>query len=140
MSFQITENTIEPDTLKAQLETPASGACLVFEGWVRNRNEGKSVDRLEYSSYETLAVKEGLKILAEAKEKFQIHEAICQHRVGMLEIGDMAVWAGVSSGHRGSAFDACRYIIDEVKARVPIWKKEHYSEGASDWINCTTTP
>ena len=60
------------------------------------------------------------------------------NRVGALKIGDLAVWVGVGSAHRGEAFEACRYIIDEVKARVPIWKKEHYADGASEWINCAT--
>lgn len=139
MSFRITVKPIDAATLKREIEKPESGACLIFEGWVRNHNEGKAVDRLEYSSYETLANKEGQRILEEAKEKFAINSAICEHRVGLLEIGEMAVWVGVSSGHRGSCFDACRYIIDEVKGRVPIWKKEHYVEGTSDWINCASS-
>ncbi len=138
MSFNITENPIDPEELKRSIETPHSGACLNFEGWVRNHNEGKPVQRLEYSSYLELANKEGQRILDEALKRFDIDAARCQHRIGMLEIGDLAVWVGVSSAHRGAAFDACRYIIDEVKARVPIWKKEHYSNGATDWINCAT--
>ncbi|MCH6258257.1 molybdenum cofactor biosynthesis protein MoaE [Puniceicoccaceae bacterium K14] len=140
MSFRITETPIDTDALKSKLEHPKSGACLVFEGWVRDHNDGKSVDRLEYSAYKALANKEGQRIIEEAKQKFDIELAFCEHRIGTLEIGDMAVWAGVSSGHRGSSFDACRYIIDEVKARVPIWKKEHYAEGTTDWINCASTP
>ncbi len=138
MEFKISEQPITPNALKAQIETPQSGACLCFEGWVRNHNEGKPVERLEYSAYQELANKEGQRILDEAKQRFAIDKVVCQHRIGLLEIGDMAVWVGVSSAHRGSGFDACRYIIDEVKARVPIWKKEHYSNGATDWINCAT--
>ena len=78
--------------------------------------------------------------LDEARRKFAIVDAICIHRVGTLEIGDIAVWVGVTAAHRGAAFDACRYIIDEVKARVPIWKKEHYTGGDSGWVNCEATP
>jgi molybdopterin synthase catalytic subunit len=74
--------------------------------------------------------------MAEARAKFGLVRAIGIHRVGSLQIGDLAVWVGVTSGHRGEAFDACRYIIDEIKYRLPIWKKEHYAGGDSGWINC----
>jgi molybdopterin synthase catalytic subunit len=108
----------------------------VFEGWVRNENDGRVVVRLDYEGYEAVAVKEGEAVLAEAREKFALTRAGCVHRVGSLEIGDLAVWVGVSAGHRGAAFDGCRYIIDEIKHRLPIWKKEHYADGDSGWINC----
>ena len=103
---------------------------------MRNENEGREVLRLEYESYAAMAVKEGNRIIAEVQEKFPIIEARCVHRVGLLEIGDCAVWVGVSSGHRGEAFDACRYIIDEIKHRTPIWKKEFYTDGDSGWVRC----
>ena len=109
-----------------------------FEGWVRNNNEGHSVHRLEYEAFVDLAVKEGERIVQEAIKRFGVEKAACVHRVGSLAIGDIAVWVGVSSGHRDEAFKACRYIIDEVKHRVPIWKKEHYASGATGWVNCAT--
>jgi molybdopterin synthase catalytic subunit len=109
---------------------------VTFDGWVRNENEGRQVLRLEYESYEAMALKEGEKIIAEAHEKFPIIDAVCVHRGGLLEIGDIAVWVGVSSAHRGEAFDACRYIIDEIKHRTPIWKKEFYVDGDSGWVRC----
>ena len=127
---------IDIDSLKASVMTPASGACATFEGWVRNHNDGRQVSRLEYEAFEELAVKEGERVLAEAVERFGIHRAECVHRTGLLEINDVAVWVGVSSAHRDEAFRACRYIIDEIKARVPIWKKEHYVDGDSGWVNC----
>jgi molybdopterin synthase catalytic subunit len=71
-------------------------------------------------------------------ERFGIHNALCHHRTGTLSVGDMAVWIGVTASHRDSAFDACRYIIDEIKQRVPIWKKEHYDEGTSTWLDPTS--
>jgi len=89
---------------------------------------------LDYEAYAPLAEKEGARILAEAREKFSVFGAMCVHRVGALALGDLAVWVGVTAAHRGAAFDACRYIIDEAKARVPIWKKEHYADGATVWI------
>lgn len=113
-----------------------AGGFVAFEGWVRNHNEGKTVERLEYEAYEAVAISEGNAILAEARERFGLLEARCMHRVGGLELEDMAVWVGVSAAHRGEAFDACRYIIDSVKHRLPIWKKEHYTDGDSGWVNC----
>jgi len=136
--FRIIAEPIDPPALKAELLDPHAGACVTFEGWVRNHNEGKPVQALDYEAYTQLAEAEGERILAEARARFAVQTIVCLHRVGTLQIGDLAVWTGVSAAHRGSAFDACRYVIDEVKARVPIWKKEHYTDGASEWINCAT--
>ncbi|HEX2139928.1 MAG TPA: molybdenum cofactor biosynthesis protein MoaE [Woeseiaceae bacterium] len=134
--MQITRQAIRPDELRARLNDPAAGAYASFEGWIRNENEGHDVLRLEYEVYEPLAVTEGEKVIAEARAKFPILHADCVHRSGLLEIGECAVWVGVSSGHRDEAFLACRYIIDQVKVRLPIWKKEHYADGHSGWVNC----
>jgi molybdopterin synthase catalytic subunit len=87
-----------------------------------------------------LAEKEGARIVEEALRKFAVAKALCVHRTGLLEIGGIAVWVGVEAGHRGAAFDACRFVIDEVKARVPIWKKEHYSDGRSEWVETVGPP
>jgi molybdopterin synthase catalytic subunit len=138
VSFTITTDAIDPDTLKRELETGDAGACVTFEGWVRNLNEGEPVDALEYETHAAIATAEGETVIAEACRQFEVIRAFGIHRVGKLEIGDCAVWVGVSSAHRGAAFDACRYIIDEIKRRLPIWKKEHYLKGASSWINCAT--
>ena len=138
MQFAISTDAIDPVELKAELEADRAGACVCFEGWVRNHNDGEAVTALEYESHAPTAVKEGREILAEAVERFEIVTARCVHRVGRLDIGDCAVWVGVSAEHRGAAFDACRYIIDETKQRVPIWKKEHYTSGVSGWVNCAT--
>ncbi len=138
MSFKITAVPIDPEARKHELVQSAAGACVTFEGWVRNHNDGEAVQALEYEAHAGIAETEGAKILAEAKQRFAIATAICEHRVGKLAIGDCAVWVGVSAAHRGAAFDACRYIIDETKARVPIWKKEHYTSGETAWVNCAT--
>jgi molybdopterin synthase catalytic subunit len=134
--MRITSEVILPDRLRAQLEDPGAGAYASFEGWIRNESDGHAVRRLEYESYEPLAVKEGEAVLREAAVRFPILKADCVHRVGMLEIGECAVWVGVSAPHRDEAFAACRYIIDQVKVRLPIWKKEHYTDGHSGWVNC----
>lgn len=139
MSFTINPEAIAPDALKRALAAETDGACVCFEGWVRDHNDGAAVTALEYEAHRAIAEHEGAKILQEACERFAITNARCEHRVGRLAIGDCAVWVGVSAPHRGAAFDACRYIIDETKRRVPIWKKEHYRDGHSGWVNCATT-
>lgn len=134
--FDLTEKSIDAVILTMQLRNDTCGACVSFEGWVRDHNEGQQVLSLEYESYKALAVIEGEKIISEARSKWPVAEIVCVHRTGKLAIGDVAVWAGVSSPHRGEAFAACRYVIDEVKLRVPIWKKEYYTDGDSGWVNC----
>jgi molybdopterin synthase catalytic subunit len=121
--------------LRARLLDDRAGGYASFEGWVRNVNEGRAVDALTYEAYAALAETEGEKVLAEAVERFAILDAACVHRVGRLELGEMAVWVGVAAGHRDGAFAACRWIIDEVKARVPIWKQEHYVDGDAGWLH-----
>jgi adenylyltransferase/sulfurtransferase len=133
-SFSTTPFDIEAQ--KRALADPASGGYASFEGWVRNHNEGLPVTRLEYEAFAELAEREGERIIAEACAKFGVEHARCVHRIGSLGIGDLAVWVGASARHRDEAFRACRYIIDEVKHRVPIWKKEHYVNGDSGWVNC----
>jgi len=136
MRFRFTDTGIDTAALRREVLDPGAGGYVSFEGWVRDHNEGREVIRLEYESFQALAVKEGERILAEACDRFPITHASCIHRVGSLELTDMAVWVGVSAVHRGEAFAACRFIIDEVKHRVPIWKKEHYRNGDSGWVNC----
>lgn len=136
--FSISASPLDPAALQRVLTDARAGACVTFEGWVRSRNEGQPVQSLEYEAYAPLAEKEGARILAEAREKFELLGAFGVHRVGHLQLGELAVWVGVTAEHRGAAFDACRYIIDEAKARLPIWKKEHYESGATTWINCAT--
>lgn len=134
--FSFSSTPLDIDALRASVQDVAHGGYAAFEGWVRNHNEGIAVTALEYEAFEALAVKEGERIIAEACERFGVTAARCVHRVGGLALGDVAVWVGVSAPHRDEAFRACRYIIDEVKHRVPIWKKEHYVNGDSGWVNC----
>lgn len=134
--FAFSSTALTPATYRTALEDPAAGGYASFEGWVRNHNEGLAVTSLEYEAFQELADKEGERIVAEAIRRFGVIKAACVHRIGSLAIGDLAVWVGVSSRHRAEAFAACRYIIDEVKHRVPIWKKEHYVNGDSGWVNC----
>ena len=133
--FRLAESPIDVAALRGQLRADACGAFASFEGWVRDHNEGRSVRGLEYTSYHALAEREGEAILRDASARFDIGAAACVHRIGVLAIGDMAVWVGVSAAHRGPAFEACRWIIDEVKARVPIWKNERYADGEGAWLH-----
>jgi molybdopterin synthase catalytic subunit len=139
-SFKIVSAAIDPAARKLELTRSTAGACVTFEGWVRDHNDGEAVQALEYEAHVGLAEKEGARIVGEALQRFAVTAVHCEHRVGKLAIGDCAVWVGVSADHRGAAFDACRYVIDETKARVPIWKKEHYASGATGWVNCATRP
>lgn len=135
-SFEFSESPLHIERLRAQLADPTCGGYCAFEGWVRDHNEGHRVIRLEYEAFVDLGIKEGERIVQEALQRYGVTKALCVHRIGSLAIGDIAVWVGVSSGHRDEAFKACRYIIDAVKHRVPIWKKEHYVDGDSGWVNC----
>lgn len=136
MKFAVSNTAIDVDAAKKSVADNSCGALVVFEGWIRDHNEGQAVKRLEYEVYRPLAEKEGARIIDEAMERFGISHAMCIHREGLLELGEVAVIVCVSSSHRGDAFDACRYIIDETKTRLPIWKKEHYVSGVSEWVNC----
>jgi len=135
MGFRLTIGEIRVAAEMAALGDTRAGGCATFEGRVRNENEGRPVLGLEYEAYPPLAEKEGARIVAEAIARFQLVGAACVHRTGKLALGDLAVWVAATAAHRGDAFAGCRYIIDEVKARVPIWKKEHYADGSTEWIN-----
>jgi len=132
--FTLSDQALNADNLKAQVINNRSGGFVSFEGWVRNHNHNKSVQQLDYQAHDKLATQVGNEILDEAREQFAINEAVCSHRVGLLKVGDMAIWVGVSADHREAAFAACQYILNQTKARVPIWKNEHYSDGETGWV------
>ena len=134
--FTLSNQPLDPNKLREGLATPESGAFASFEGIVRNHSEGKKVVALEYEAFPVMAQKEADKIFSEVRQKFDIIDLKCAHRIGKLNVGEMAVWVGVTAGHRDEAFKACRYMIDELKKRLPIWKKEFYENGDSGWVNC----
>jgi molybdopterin synthase catalytic subunit len=133
--FRLRREPIDGNELRRTLQAHAAGGFCSFEGWVREQHQGRAVLRLDYEAYDALAQSEGDRILAEARERYAVVAVCCDHRVGTLELGDCAVWVGASAAHRDAAFAATRYIIDEVKKRVPIWKREHYADGDSGWIH-----
>ena len=134
--FAVSDRVIDLRVFREQLLDRSCGGYVQFDGWVRDHNEGQQVLQLEYEVYEPLAVKEGKKIIEEAIKRFGVSNACAIHRSGLMDLSEVAVVVGVSSPHRGEAFDACRYIIDQAKVRLPIWKKEYYASGKSEWVNC----
>jgi molybdopterin synthase catalytic subunit len=135
--FALQSAPLDSTTLKALVSAPCTGAVVCFEGLVRDHNEGRSVNALTYEAFAPLCQSEAEKIFIEAQQLHPFHQAICHHRIGDLAVGDMAVYVAVSSPHRDEAFKACRYIIDEIKHRLPIWKKETYTDGTTVWVNCS---
>jgi molybdopterin synthase catalytic subunit len=134
--MHITYNNLSIDSRIA--EYPSSGAFVYFAGVVRNINEGKKVQFLEYEAYEQLAEREIKKILKEALEKWKLDFVDAIHRLGRLELSEIAVIVSTASEHRSEAYEANRYIIDRIKFEVPIWKKETFSDGVSEWSKgCT---
>jgi molybdopterin synthase catalytic subunit len=133
--FALSDTPVDTAALRAQLLDARVGAYASFEGWVRDHNAGRAVSGLRYEAYVDLARSEGERILGEARARFDILDVGCVHRVGDLALGELAVWVGVTSAHRDAAFAACRWVIDEVKVRVPIWKHERYADGDAGWLH-----
>jgi len=134
--FKISSELIDRELLIENIKNNHAGALVTFEGWVRDHNQGKKVSSLEYQVYAELAILEGEKILKEAVEKFNLHHIECVHRYGHLSLGDTAIWIGATATHRDDAYKASRYVIDEIKFRLPIWKKEHYVSDEAKWVFC----
>lgn len=139
ISFSLTENVIDPAKLAASLHDPAAGAEVTFDGRVRDHNAGHAVSHLEYQAYPALALATGEKILSEEAERFGLVRAIAIHRTGTLSIGDSAVWVGVASAHRAAAFDGAKAIMERLKYELPVWKKETYADGRTEWVGPDNT-
>ncbi len=135
--FELTDRPIDSTALQARLTAPEAGALTVFEGRVRNHHLGQPVTKLEYEAFDDLARLEGEAIVSEAERIYAGAKVLCVHRTGPLQIGEAAVWIGVASAHRQTGFAACRHVIEELKLRLPVWKKEHHPGGAAEWVNCT---
>lgn len=134
--FLLQEEPIVPSLLALGVRDPACGGFASFEGWVRNNQSGRSVHSLRYEAYHALCLSEGRRVLGDAIGRFGIARAWAVHRVGLLAVGEIAVWIGVCSPHRREAFAACAWIIDEIKHALPIWKKEYFVDGATEWTDC----
>jgi molybdopterin synthase catalytic subunit len=126
----LTRERIDRDALVAALQQPGDGAVVVFDGIVRDNTRGRKTLYLDYEAYEEMAVNQMQKLAREAGERFAIDRVGVVHRLGRLEIGESSIVIVVTSAHRAAAFDACRWLIDTLKRTVPVWKKEHFADGA----------
>jgi molybdopterin synthase catalytic subunit len=116
------------------VQRPEAGAVTLFYGDVRNHNEGRSVERLEYEAHESMALRKMREVAAETRQRFpEVCEVGVWHRIGTLEIGETSLLVAVSSPHRKDAFEACHWCVDRIKEVVPVWKKEHWADGAA-WV------
>lgn len=136
MIFTLSPTPLDPLKLSQDFTAPGAGALNCFEGRVRDNNDGKSVVALDYEAYEPLCRAEMEKIFKEVQDRFAAIDIKAAHRTGKLKVGELVVWVGVLAAHRDEAFTACRYTIDELKKRLPIWKKEYYANGTSQWTYC----
>jgi molybdopterin synthase catalytic subunit len=136
----ITVDPIGADTVLAKVAAPEHGAALVFLGTVRNHNEGRAVSGVHYEAYAEMAERTLREILEEASARVQPARLAAVHRMGELTIGDASIAIAVATPHRAEAFEACRYVIEEVKKRLTVWKQERYAEGDAAWLDGVTPP
>ena len=129
----LTEDPIDSAALAKSVMRPSDGACVLFEGVVRNHHEGRKVESIFYDAYRPMAEKEITKIVDTIHTRFPQVAAAVQHRLGLLKVGEASIVIACASPHRGEAFDACRAMIDQFKQTVPIWKKERGPDG-EEWV------
>jgi molybdopterin synthase catalytic subunit len=134
MRTALVATRVEVAALAAEVTKPANGALSLFVGTVRNVNDDRPVDGIEYNAYAPMAEREMAAIAREAGEKFGTDDIVIEHRTGYLALGEASVAIAVANPHRANALDASRWIIEELKRRVPIWKLEHYADGTRQWV------
>jgi molybdopterin synthase catalytic subunit len=135
--FALVPREIDPASLIKEIASAEYGATSLFIGTVRGVNDGRSVSGIDYSSYTAMAEAELERILDEAEDRFGVSALIVEHRVGPLSLGDVSVAIAAAHAHRAPALDCTRYVIEEIKKRVPIWKMEHYIDGTREWVDPT---
>ena len=126
---------IDPIAIIRAVSNPGNGAVLLFLGAVRQVNDGRDVTGIDYAAYEAMAQRELEAIVAEAATKFDAADVAVQHRLGELAVEDVSVAIAVGHAHRDAAYAASRFVIEELKRRVPIWKREHYTDGTREWVD-----
>ncbi len=139
MRAAIVERPIDVTALLAEVASPAHGASSLFLGTVRDVNDGRAVSGIEYTAYAAMAEREMGRIIDEALARFGDATIVIEHRVGTLALGDVSVAIAAAHAHRGPALDAMRYCIEELKRRVPVWKRERYADGTREWVDPTAT-
>lgn len=135
MRVAIVEHPLDPTALLAEVADLGSGASTLFVGTVRRTNQGRPVTGIDYSAYEAMAHREMETIAREAEERFGTPHIVVEHRLGTLALGEASIVIAVSHERRAAAMDAQRYLIEQIKARVPIWKREHYVDGDRAWVD-----
>jgi molybdopterin synthase catalytic subunit len=140
MRSRLTDQPIDTAALVAEVARGANGAALLFIGTVREVNDERAVTGIEYSAYRSMAEHEIADIIREASERFGTSDIVVEHRLGELAIGDASVAIAVAHPRRGAAYDASRYVIEQLKKRVPIWKLEHYADGTREWVGAGGQP
>ena len=136
----IVHDPIEPADVLSHVGAREDGATLLFLGMVRDHADSRPVTGMTYEAYEDMATPVLREIAQEASQRIGSDRVAVVHRVGDLTIGEVSVAIAVSSPHRAEAYDASRYVIEEIKKRVPVWKKEHYTDGAQEWVEGTVPP
>jgi molybdopterin synthase catalytic subunit len=137
MRIAIVQRPINPQALVAEVARTANGATILFLGTVRDVNDGRAVSGIEYASYESMAARELDAIAREASARFGTDDIVVEHRIGRLGLGEVSVAIAVAHAHRAAAYDASRFVIEELKRRVPIWKREEYVDGTREWLDPT---
>jgi molybdopterin synthase catalytic subunit len=137
MRIELVKRPIDPAALLREVASPSRGATSLFLGTVRDTNAGLDVTGIEYSAYETMAQVQLQRIVDEAEERFDSPVIVIEHRLGVLALGDISIGIAAAHRNRGNALDAARFVIEEVKRRVPIWKLEHYVDGTREWVDPT---
>ncbi len=137
MRASIVSRPLDVGALLAEVRHAGVGAIVTFIGTVRNVNAGRAVTGIEYAAYVPMAEQELRRIVEEAASRFGTIDIVVEHRVGALELGEASVAIVVAHPHRGPAYEASRYIIEELKRRVPIWKRESYVDGTREWVDPT---
>jgi molybdopterin synthase catalytic subunit len=140
MRSAIVDHVLDPAALLAEVASTSSGASALFVGTVRRTNVGRAVTGIDYTAYGAMAEKEMAAIVAEAVAQFGTERIVVEHRIGTLTLGEASIIIAVSHERRAGAMDAQRFLIEEIKKRVPIWKREHYVDGAHEWVNAATAP
>jgi molybdopterin synthase catalytic subunit len=140
MRTAIVRDPIDISALLREVAATANGATVLFTGSVRELSEGRAVSGIEYDAYEAMAGEELARIVAEACERFTTFHIVAEHRIGSLALGEVSV--AIAAGHprRAAAFDAARYVIEEIKLRLPVWKQERFTDGTREWVDARVAP
>ena len=134
MMVEVTEAPLDGAAHERAVADPSAGAVVVFHGVVRDHDQGRGVTVLEYEAHPSAGAVLA-EVAAEIESDPEVHAVAASHRTGVLSVGDVALVAAVSSAHRAAAFNACARLVDEVKARLPVWKRQLFADGTEEWVN-----